>query len=223
MRVLEVESVGLLTPGPFLFVLLLLGSSKGLPKALAYTSGYGGGYVLMGSAVLLVSQRLLPSASGQAEGPSSITPWISIGLGVLLLLMGLRMQLRRPSPGHEQSGPAKFFASLDTLSVTRIFGLGALTSVMLFQNLGIYLMGVAVVVDSDLSLGHGLLVNLAGAAYFCVPCIVPLVIFMFAPARAARRLRSFKQTLERKSRALGTVAMFVMGSLLLYRGVSALA
>lgn len=218
LRALASESVGLLTPGPVLVVLLLLATRDDMRRAVAYTLGYGLGYGVIGGIALLAGPYLGSSpAAGGSSG--SITPIISMGLGGVLLFFGIRMVRRGPSKAAERP---RFLTMFDTLSTARAFGFGALMSVMLFQNLGIFMMSVAIVVEGGLPLGSAVLVVVLMVAFFCSPCVVPLVLRGLFAERGRRWLGAMKRFLDRHHRIITMTAMFVMGSSLVLRGLVAL-
>ncbi len=215
LRAFAAESVGLLTPAPMLFVLLLIASPRGLSRAAAYACGYCSSYTVLGWVVLLISQ-ILVTTGRDSGGSSPITAWISIGLGVLLLMFGVRAVTRGRSAADDKP---RFFTMLDTMSAGRAFGFGVLTSAMIFQNLGIYLMGVAVVAEGELSHGAALLAIVPLALFFCLPAIAPVALFGVLPRRATGGLQNFRRVIETHHRVITMTAMFVVGSMLVLRGI----
>ncbi|MEM9459409.1 MAG: GAP family protein [Myxococcota bacterium] len=219
LRALASEAVGLLTPAPVLFVLLLLATRDDMRRAVAYTLGYALGYGVIGG-IALVAGPYLRSPPGAGEASGAITPFISIALGVVLLSFGVRTVRRGRS---EAAGRPKFLTMFDTLSTSRAFGFGTLTSVMLFQNLGIFMMSLTIVIDGGLPLGSAAVVVLAMVALFCSPCLVPLVLRGLFAERGRRWLGAMKRFLDRHHRIITMTAMFVMGSSLVLRGLLAWA
>ena len=214
IEALAIASGGLMSVGSILVVLLLLGSKGGLRKASAYFAGYAGGYILIGWTAVFVGERLM-AASASAPRLGWVVPAVSIGLGALFIAVGLNKLWR----GEQSSTPPKFFAALDGMSTPRVFGLGAMITVINPKNLAIYLSAVSVVVSSNLLRTHKVVAIVGVALFFCLAVLCPLLLFAVMSERAVPWLASLRRKLEDNSRRVAITMLLVFGSIFAARGL----
>jgi hypothetical protein len=69
-------------------------------------------------------------------------------LGVLFVLMAVKLILDAPDP---DASPPKFMTALDTMAAGRAARFGAIHALINFKQLGIYVGGIAQIVESDVS------------------------------------------------------------------------
>ena len=67
-------------------------------------------------------------------------------LGVLFVLLAVKQLVNAPDP---DAPPPKFMTALDTMSVGRATAFGAILALINFKQLGIYVGGIAQIVDAD--------------------------------------------------------------------------
>jgi len=209
---LLLASAGLLAPGSMTLVILLLMSARGWRNGLGYVLGYISGYTVIGTTVVVAGYR-----AAQTRGPEAgpFVPVLLLVLGALLLWLGLRNWRKPASQTHE---PPRFFAIVDQITPPRAYAFGALVTVINFKNLALFFSAISVVLLSPLSLPEKLVITLMVVVVFCSAVLIPLLIYLAFPRRAAGLLNGIKDALERHSRPIGIWAPLIFGLLLIIRG-----
>src|SRR5215208_2607770 len=118
---------GSIAPPLLLLTILFLGSQRPLPNAGALALGY-----FTTCAVIGISGITL--FSGAEAAVSTVGRVISVTIGVLLLVLGLRTVLAPPDP---DSTPPKWMESIDSMSPPRAFGFGMVLFPLQVKNLAI--------------------------------------------------------------------------------------
>lgn len=213
---LVVASGGILSFGSILIILLMLSARGGLLKAIAYFTGYSSGYFLIGACALFLGQRLGGEAAGAAAEPSLVGPILSLVLGILLLISGLRRWRRPPQPDDK---PPRIFSGLDSITVWKALGLGLMISVINVKNLAIFLSAVGILAGAGLSLPRALAAEAVVVLLFSSSVLGPIVVYALFRERADPGLTSLRAFLERRSRPLSIGAMLLFGAAFTARGV----
>jgi len=214
MQALIFAASGLLSVGSITLVILLLISERGWRNGLGYALGYTGGYTVIGMGAVLLGYRA--SGGGPAK-PSLVFPIVMTALGALLLWLAARNWRKPPSNDNK---PPRFFAIVDTITPPKAFGFGALVTVINFKNLALYLSAISVPILSDLPLPQKLTIAVLVALVFCLSVIIPVLVYLSAPRRAAETLGAFKTMLERHSRPIGIWLPLIFGAILFAKGLS---
>jgi hypothetical protein len=119
---------GSIAPPLLLLTILFLGSQRPLPNAGALMLGYFTTCALIGiSGITLFG--------GAEDAVSTVGRVISVTVGVLLLVLGLRTVLAPPDP---DSTPPKWMESIDSMSPPRAFGFGMVLFPLQVKNLAIF-------------------------------------------------------------------------------------
>ncbi len=205
---------GLLSIGSITLVILLLISDRGWKNGLGYALGYTTAYTVIGMGTVLAGYR---ATGGGPAKPSLVFPVVMVALGGLLLWLAIRNWRKPPS---DEKKPNRFFAIVDTITPLKAFGFGALVTVINFKNLALYLSAVSVIILSSLPLPQKLTIAALVALVFCLSVIIPVLVYLSAPRRAAETLGAFKFFLERHSRAIGIWLPLIFGIILIMKGLS---
>jgi len=213
-----IASAGMLSIGQILLMLLLLSSAGGFKKAVAYAAGMTGVLGAIGASALLLGTSRLAAGEGP-EGPG-LAAWGSLGLGVLLLFMAVRVW--RTEPTAEAAVP-KFMRSLDDAGPGRLLALGAVVGGANVKNLAIYLAAVDVLVRARPTAAQGLGALAVVTAVFCLYLLVPLGIYLLGGRRAEPVLAALRRALEKHHRPLSLGVLVVFGIAFGARGVHLLA
>lgn len=209
---LLLATAGLFAPGSMTLVILLLMSARGWRNGLGYVLGYFSGYTLLGSGMVLVGYRFAPQGNPEA---SPFLSGLFFALGALLVGLGFRNG-RQSAPPTDR--PSRFFALVDRVTPFKAYALGALVSMVNFKNLALFFSAMSVVVLSPLSLAEKLALVPPVVAVFCFAVLIPLLIYLAFPRRAADLLNGIKSALERHGRLLSIWAPLIFGLLLIIRG-----
>ncbi len=204
-QALALASGGLLSIGSILIVVILLSSQRGLQKAIAYFFGYSGAYLLIGALVLMVGSQL---SSSRGNGLS----WLSVVFHFLiggLLLFFAQKKLR--TPPEENPKPPKFLKSLDSMSVSKAAGFGAMVPFLNFKNLAIYLSAVSLLLSSKVPLVQGLLFVVAIDGVFCASVLFPILVYLVFSTQTTPFLQQTRAWLEKNNRVFSIVIMLIFG------------
>ncbi len=209
---LLLASAGLFAPGSMTLVILLLMSARGWRNGLGYVLGYVSGYTVIGTTVVVAGYQ-----AAQNRGPKAglFLPILLLVLGTLLLLLGLRNWRKPASQSH---ATPRFFAIVDQITPPKAYAFGALVTVINFKNLALFFSAISVVLLSTLSLPEKLAITLLVVVVFCSSVLIPLLIYVAFPRRAADLLNGIKDTLERHSRPIGIWVPLFFGLLFIVRG-----
>jgi threonine/homoserine/homoserine lactone efflux protein len=211
LKSLAIASGGMFSFGSILIVILLLGATGGLRKALAYVGGACSGYFLIGMAWLAASDYLTaPATEGARE--SSGAAWAQLGFGALLLLLGVRTFLKKQVTG-EVDAAASPLAKIDTMRPRELFGVGAMISAVNVKNLAIFLSALSILSTEELELGAQVLGLAAVITVLCSSMITPIALSILFAERASRWLHAGRGWIERNMRALSIFAMLLFGSI----------
>ena len=200
------------SPIPIIAAILMLFSTR----AASTSTGFLLGWVLGIVVVTTVVTALAGTVKTTGE-PSVVASWIKIGLGVLLVVVGLRQWLRR---GHHE--PPRWMAAIDDFTFPQALGLGFLLSAVNPKNL-IMAAGAGVSIGSDtLSVGG----EVAAVAVFTViassTVAIPVIAHMLAAERMSGPLRSLRKWLQDNNAVVLATLILVLGAVLVGKGLSGL-
>lgn len=207
---------GLLSPGSITIVILLLMSTRGGSKGLAYVLGYLGAYALIGLGAVAAGHEAAADPSGGLAVASSI---VFAVLGTLLLWIAVRSWRRRAVAAD---GLPRFLAFVDQVTPVKALALGAAVTVLNVKNLAIYLSAVSVALVSDLPLSGKLVIAVLDALVFCAAVVAPLVIYAAAPTAARARLSRIQAALAKHGRAIRIWVPAIFGVLFLVQAMRGL-
>ena len=110
--------------------------------------------------------------------------------------------------------------ALDTMSVGRATAFGAILALINFKQLGIYVGGIAQIVDADVSTVQQWIALVVLLIVLEIGVIAPIVVFVAAREWATRQLRRFEGWLLRHNRVIGIVLGLVVGIWFIVKGVT---
>lgn len=210
---LVLASSGLLSFGSMTIVILLLLSDRGWSNGLASALGYTGAYMAIGLSVVVTGTQTTANGVGQ---PGLWLPILLILLGLFLLWLSRR---NWRTPASTSAERPRFFSLIDSITLPKAFGIGALVTVVNVKNLALFLSALSVVVLSDLSLDQKILVTVPVVLVFCLAVSIPVTIYLAFPHRSGELLVRLKTALEQHSRPLGIWAPLLFGTIFLTRGL----
>ena len=207
--------VAFTSPGSVVTMIVLLSTSSGLRRAIAFICGW---VLAIGVLALLMIFVLHgQDFSSKQTTPSKIASIVEIVLGALLLIGSLRFYRR---PKHD-SGPAAPPKWLDRIERTHWSLCVLAGAVMLSYALS--LAAVAEILKANVSTAEAAV----AAAVFTVTSIVtigaPVVVVLAAPERSNEVLASWRAWLLTNSRSVALIALMVIGVFLVVRGAYDLA
>ena len=201
--------VGSIAPPLLLLTILFLASLRPLPNAGALMLGY-----FTTCAVIGISGITL--FGGAEDAVSTVGRVISVTVGVLLLVLGLRTVLAPPDP---DSSPPKWMESIDSMSPPRAFGFGMALFPLQVKNLAIFVACLNLIIVSNLGFGGSIVGLGLVLVVFAIPVLALIGLYVAAPQRASSVLRSLQAWMGRNSRTITVVLCLAFGAFFLVRGI----
>jgi Sap, sulfolipid-1-addressing protein len=200
---------GSIAPPLLLLTLLFLGSRRPLPNAGALALGYFATCAAIGVSGLILF--------GGAESIlSMVGRVISVTVGALLIVLGLRSLLKARDPDVSTPG---WMESVDSMSPPRAFGIGVALFPLQVKNLAIFVACLNLIVASSLSLEGSILALMLVLVVFAIPVLVLIGLYAAVPRRAATMLGSLQTWMRKRNRAITVVICLVFGAFFLVRGL----
>jgi threonine/homoserine/homoserine lactone efflux protein len=185
--VLDLLLIGLaitLEPFPLTAFILVLTSSRGIWKGLAFILGWLACLVAVIAAVIVSTGNNPPEPN---TVPSDAALAVKLAVGVVLILLALRQRRRRGLPKK----PSAWMARLDQLSLWGAAGLAAF-----LQPWTLVAAGAATIVEAKLDTGGSYLVLILYCLLATASYLYLELYAAFAPARAGARLERMRQWLD---------------------------
>ena len=202
-----------ISPIPIIAAILMLFS----PRATSTSTGFLLGWILG----IVVATAVFTALAGTLKAggePSAVASWIKIGLGVLLVLVGIRQWRGR---GGQHDAP-KWMAAIDDFTFPKALGLGFLLSGVNPKNL-IIAAGAGLIIGSS-AVGVG--GDAAAIALFTViassTVAIPVLAHLVAAERMTRPLESLRKWLQDNNATVMATMILVIGTVLVGKGVSGL-
>ena len=202
-----------ISPIPIIAAILMLFS----PRATSTSTGFLLGWILG----IVVATAVFTALAGTLKAggePSAVASWIKIGLGVLLLLVGIRQWRGR---GGQHDAP-KWMAAIDDFTFPKALGLGFLLSGVNPKNL-IIAAGAGLIIGSS-AVGVG--GDAAAIALFTViassTVAIPVLAHLVAAERMTRPLESLRKWLQDNNATVMATMILVIGAVLVGKGVGGL-
>jgi Sap, sulfolipid-1-addressing protein len=208
--------VGALAPVPIIVVITLLMSRGGLAKAVGFGAALVGVFAVIGAVTLATASV---NAGSTTKG-SAVTGTIIAVLGAVFLVMALKQILDTPDP---DAPPPKFMTRLDSMSVAGATVFGLVLALINLKQLGIYVAGVSLIVQADVSTAQGWVALVILLVVIQLGVIAPIVGYVLARDRATRMLQGFRVWLVGHNRVISIVLGLVVGVWFLIKGVVQIA
>ena len=210
------EAIGIaISPVPIIAVVLLLATPKGRRNAVSFLLGWLGGLLVVGTIVLLVAD---PAGAAGDDGPATWVGWLTLILGALAVLLGVRQFRHRPRGGQEPPMP-KWMSAVDEFTASRSAVIGFALAAINPKNLTLTLAAAAAIAsaglgttDSFILLGVFVVIGTLGLA-------MPLAIFFLGGDKAAGTLSELRHWLALNNAAIMSVLLVVIGSKLVGSGL----
>ena len=202
---------GSVAPPLLLLTILFLGSRRPLPNAGALALGYFATCAAIGVSGLILF--------GGAESIlSMVGRVISVTVGALLIVLGLRSLLKAPDPDPDASPPG-WMESIDSMSPPTAFGIGVALFPLQIKNLAIFVACLNLIVASSLSPEGSIAVLVLVLLVFAIPVLVLIGLYAAVPRRATTMLGSLQTWMRKNNRAITVVICFVFGAFFLVKGL----
>ena len=201
---------GAIAPPLLLLTILLLSSQRPISNAGALALGYFAICAGMGVLGLLLF--------GGAEGAvSTVGRVISVSVGALLVVFGIRSLLNAPDP---DAPPPRWMESINSMSPPRAFGFGMALFPLQIKNLAIFVACIELIIASSLSPQGSIAALMLVLVIFAIPVLALIGLYAAVPERASTTLGPLQTWMGNNSRAITVVLCFLFGALFLLRGLS---
>jgi hypothetical protein len=157
------------------------------------------------------------ASDGSAKGLISST--LLVVIAVLMLVTAVKYWRKEEDP---DAPPPKWMATLNRVSVTGAFGMGALLMLLAIKQWVFTLSAIAIIEEAALGQAGSVLVYLFFVVAAQSLLLTPIVVYALAPARAGRLLDATQSWLERNNRVIMIVVSTVFGLWFLWQGISGL-
>jgi hypothetical protein len=209
--------VAMLDPVWIIIVLLLLRTPSGVNQAAAFSAGAMTVRVLQG---LLFGDVFAEAArAGGSDGHSVITSTLLLVLGIFLLIVAVKKWRKEPDP---DAPPPKWTASLQSMSVFKAFGMGALLMCTAIKQWFFTLTAIAVIDEAQ----WGQVSSVLAFTFFVVcvhlPGLIPIALSRVAPIQLSTSLDALGGWVDRNNRAISVTASFIFGVFFLWKGMTGL-
>ena len=204
---------GSIAPPLLLLTILFLGSQRPLTNATALVLGYFAVCAAVGVAGLI----LFSGTAGAGSTASTIGRVISVALGVLLIVLGLRSLFKTPDP--DASLP-RWMESVSSITPARAFGIGMVLFPLQIRVLAIFVACINLIATASLRTLDSIVGLVLMLLIFAIPVLVLIGLYAAMPQRASSMLWSLRAWMEKNNRPITVVLCFVFGAFFLMRGVS---
>ncbi len=213
-QIIPIGLLGALVPTRIIIAILLLTSARPMPNALAYLAGLAGLYLLVGVIVLAFFGNQLNSGGNTAL----IGATIFAVLGGFLLAFGVRSAI---IPSDPDAPPPGWMQRIKTISTIQSFLLGLILACSI-RFLMIFLSGVTLIYESDISLSQRAITLLVLITLMLLGQIIPVALYTANPRRASIQLSTLMEWLNQHNRIIMTALSLILGTILLAKGLHGL-
>ena len=200
---------GSIAPPLLLLTILFLGSQRPLANAGALALGYFTTCAVIGIAGLTLF-------GGAESAVSTVGRVVSISVGALLLVLGIRNLLNAPDPDAQAPG---WMESVKSMSPARAFWFGMALFALQVKNLAIFVACLNLIIVSNLGFGGSIVGLGLVLVVFAIPVLALIGLYVAAPQRASSVLRSLQAWMGRNSRTITVVLCLAFGAFFLVRGI----
>jgi len=207
-----------ISPIPIIAVILMLLSKNATRTITGFLIGWVAGIVVVTSLVLV----LVGQAKSTSTGPSTLSSWLKLIFGVLVLLLAVKQWRTRPKPGETGTMP-QWMSAIDTFTFVKALGLGFALSGINPKNLLMCFAAGTTIAAAQLSAGG----DVAAVAVFTVlaasTVLTPVVLYLAAKQRMAQPLTELRGWLTQNNATVMAVLLLVIGVVLLGKGIGGLS
>jgi hypothetical protein len=207
-----------ISPLPIIAVILMLTTPRARTNGPAFLGGWLLGLVVVGGVVLVVADA---AGAASSDERSRLVSAITLGLGVVLLVLSWRQFKGRPKPGAD-TPPPKWMKALDGFTATRSLAVGALFSGVKPKNLILTAAAAASIAKSGIAGFQQVVVLFVLLLVGSVGIIVPVAVYFAMGDRALPVLDGWKTWLSSNNAAVMIVLFLVFGVVLLGKGIGGL-
>ena len=200
-----------LSPVPIIAAILMIMSKNAGGAAKGFAVGWVAGILIVTTVVTLLAGSLSDS------GDEDPTAWVKIVLGLALLALAGRQWRAR----SDTSAPG-WMQAIDTLTVVKATGLGALLSGVNPKNLLLCASAGVVIGAGGLGTGGSVTAILVFTLLASTTVLAVVIGYRVAADRLRPVLTSLRDWLQANTHAVMAIVLVVMGSVVVGRGIGGL-
>jgi hypothetical protein len=206
------------SPIPIIAVILMLTSAKARVNGPAFVLGWLTGLGVVGAVVLVVAGS---AGGGSSRQPHAWSGWLKLGLGLLLLLVGVRQFRSRPRGGDEPSMP-RWMARVDRISPPAAAGFAVALSAANPKNLLLAISAAASIADTGISGAQQAIAYGIFAVIASLSVGVPVGLYLVLGRRSQRMLAALKDWMSHNNAVIMAVLCLVFAAKLIGEAISLL-
>ncbi len=206
-----------LSPIPIVAVVVVLGTPRARVVGPAFAVGWIVGLTAVSTVVVVLAHGSSDPDSASATG----VDWLTVGIGVLFLVMASRQWGKRPQDGQPAEVP-KWMATMDEATPARGLVLGLALSAANPKNLALTAAAAASIAQEGLGPTD---TAIAIAVFVCIgSCTVAgaVLLAVAAPGWSARPLASLKRFMSDNNAVIMMVVLVLLGAKFIGDGLSGL-
>ena len=207
-----------ISPIPIIAVILMLLSKRARATSVGFLIGWILGIIVVTAIIWAISGAADLASS---SGPSTAASWISLVLGILLLLLGFAQWRKRPKPGETGTLPT-WMASIEDFTAIKAAGLALVLSAANPKNLLMFVAAGTAIGESGVSTGKGIVALLVFTVLAASSVLVPVLGYLFASDKVKPWLDELRVWLQQNNAAVMSVLFLVLGVSQLGKGISGL-
>lgn len=208
-----------LSPLPIIAVVIMLTTARGGRNGWAFLAGWLAGLAVAGTVVLVIGGALDVRPAGK---PQAWASWVDIGLGVLLILVGVREFRSRPR-GDDTPRMPRWMARVDQVGPAAASGAGAALVAVNPKNLLLVVGGAAAIAQTGIAGGQQVISYVVFSAVASVGVGAPVVIHAALGEASAERLAKLKTWMSRENAVILAVLCVLIAAKLIGGAIGALA
>jgi hypothetical protein len=201
------------SPMTILALMILLMTPRARSNAYAFLLGWFVGLFLVGGIILLT-----PGLHHYTSGPTPVSGWIRIALGVLFLMLSMMIAKDLLQKGKKPSTP-QWMEKVDTYGPAQAMGIGLFLSIMNFKNSAMVASGAVVIAAAGLSPFQEAILLILFCLIASLGVLFPLLIYLFFRSAVDSIFARLKIWLQRYSSLILLMVLLVFGGIALYRGI----
>jgi threonine/homoserine/homoserine lactone efflux protein len=208
-----------ISPIPIVAVVLMLVSARGRTNGPAFLAGWIVGVAGMGAILLVIAGGVGARNEGQ---PADWVSWLTLVLGVGLLLLALQQWRGRPL-GDEEPVTPKWMGALDDFTPPKAAGAGVVLAAVNPKNLILLVAGMAAISQTGIPAGEQAIALAVFTVIASIGAAAPVVLSFALGERSAEPLERLKTWMARSSGVIMAVILLVIGVKLIGDAISGLS
>lgn len=203
-----------ISPVPIIAAILMLLGKRAGSTGIGFTLGWLAGIVIATTVFVF-----LGGAAGDSDGsPSTASSWIKLVLGVLLLVVGVHQWQSRT----DDHGTPAWMAAIDDMTAVKALAIGFALAAVNPKNLLMCAAAGVTIGAAPLSAGSAIVAVTVFSVLAAITIVVPVLAYLFAAERLRDPLAQLKQWLQENNTIVMSVLIFVIGSVLVGKGLGGL-